>query len=139
VRPSRVGTLRRPRNAVNGEEEAPNQPTPVNLPPDVDGTVVVPRYLLSLGCESFNELEVAVGLEAGEFRSLSFSPLLVNSQSQASTSTSSRQRQLRGSLAACPRFPHAPLGTTIECHDSESNPFYPVRVEHDDEARSKGA
>jgi hypothetical protein len=131
--------LRRPRNAVNGEEEAPNQPTPVNLPPDVDGTVVVPRYLLSLGCESFDELEVAVGLEAGEFRSLSFSPLLVNSQSQASTSTSSRQRQLRGSLAACPRFPHALLGTTIECHDSESNPFYPVRVEHDDEARSKGA
>jgi hypothetical protein len=34
------------RNAVNSEEEAPKQPTLVNLPPDVDGTVVVPRHCL---------------------------------------------------------------------------------------------
>jgi hypothetical protein len=51
----------------------------------------------------------------------------------------SRQRQRRGILAACPRSPYALLGTTIECYDSESSPFCPVRVENDDEAMKPGA
>ena len=135
------------RNAVNGEEEAPNQPTAVNLPRD--RTLMGQLWFLGTvsGLRKFwtNWTPGVCGGHCGHggvgsgrvpfaFIFSTVCPLPITGPLYHS-----RQRQRRGILAACPRSPYALLGTTIECYDSESSPFYPVRVENDDEAMKPGA
>jgi len=142
------------RNAVNGEEEAPNQPTPVNLPPDrtLMGQLWFLGTTLSLVAKVLDELDswrlrwalwawwawwAWWGWERESSVRFHFLHCLFTPNHRPLCH--SRQRQRRGILAACPRSPYALLGTTIECYDSESSPFYPVRVENDDEAMKPGA
>lgn len=140
------GTLRRQKRRKRRRRSSKSADSRQFTPgPDVDGTVVVPRHCLWVA-KVLDELDSwslrwALWAWWGWEResSVRFHFLHCLSTPNHRPLNHSRQRQRRGILAACPRSPYALLGTTIECYDSESSPFYPVRVENDDEAMKLGA